>query len=317
MDRKKTDPMKNIYPMKHIAMKMIFLLPFIFHFHPSSAEHLFEAGLRAGMASYRAQCLYVSPTPNMHAGFQLSYAYHSSYVVGFRLAATLDRHRMGFRQADYTDTYSVIDVENAPMQVDYSIGLLSETYTTWSVGFPLQLALTKDHFAFYLGPKIVFPFQSRWTEKAEKAALSVYYPEQDNRVYNSYPLAASPSFQEAQNGVTQLPPVHYWIAAEINYDIPVHTGLRTRSYLSVGLYLDYSLSSVAADPSDRISLLMLSDTRDGFPLHRIMTPVVSAYRQGRRLVSSRHPFDFGIKIAYRIAPYNPHRQAYKICHCND
>ena len=309
--------MKNIYSMKHIAMKMMLLLPFIFHFSPSLAEHLFEAGLRAGMSSYAAQCRYVSPAPSVHAGIQLSYAFHSSHVIGFRFAATLDRHQAGFRQANYTDTYSVIDVENAPMQVDYSIGLLSETYTTWSVGIPLQLALTKNHFALYLGPKIVFPFRSRWTEKAEKAALSVYYPEQDNRVYNSYPLAASPSFQETQNGTTQLPPVQYWIAAEISYDIPVHTGLRTKSYISVGLYFDYSLSAVTADPSDRISLLMLSDTRDGFPLHRIMTPVVSAYRQGRRLVTSRNPFDFGVKIAYRFAPYNPRRQAYKMCHCND
>ena len=307
--------MKNTYYMKHIAMKMMFLLPFIFHFHPSSAEHLFEAGLRAGMASYSAQCLFVSPAPDVHAGFQLGYAYHSTHVIGFRFAATLDCHRAGFRQANYTDTYSVIDVENDPMQVDYTIGLLSETYTTWSVGIPLQLALAKNHFALYLGPKIVFPFRSRWIEKADDAALSVYYPNQDNRVYNSYPLAASPSFRESQNGTEQLPPVQYWIAAELTYDIPVYTGRRTKSYFSVGIYFDYSLSTVTADPSDRISLLMLSDTRDGFPLRRIMTPVVSSFRQGRRLVTSRNPLDFGVKIAFRFAPYNPHRTAYKTCHC--
>ena len=117
--------MKNTYYMKHIAMKMMCLLLFIFHFHPSSAEHLFEAGLRAGMASYSAQCLYVSPAPDVHAGVQLGYAYHSTHVIGFRFAATLDRHQAGFRQANYTDTYSVIDVENDPMQVDYTVGLLS------------------------------------------------------------------------------------------------------------------------------------------------------------------------------------------------
>ena len=309
--------MKNTCSMKHIAMKMMLLLPFTFHFSPSLAEHLFEAGLRAGMASYAAQCLYVSPAPDVHAGLQLSYAYHSSRVIGFRFAATVDLHRAGFRQANYSDTYSVIDVENEPMQVDYTIGLLSEQYTTWAVGIPLQLALAKNQFSFYIGPKIVFPLHSRWTEKAEKAALSVYYPNQDNRVYNSYPLAASPSFQESQNGVVQLPPVHYWLAAELNYDIPLYTAQRVKSYLSVGLYVDYSFSSITADPSDRISLLMLSDTRDGFPLQRIMTPVVSAYRQGRRLVTSCNPFDVGIKISYRFAPYNPHRRTYKMCHCED
>ena len=309
--------MKNTSLMKHIAMKMMFLLPFIFHFHPSSAEHLFEVGLRAGAASYGGQYYYVSPVPNLHAGLQLSYAYHSSHVVGFRLAATIDRHRAGFRKENYTDTYSVIDVENDPMQVDYTIGLLNETYTTWGIGIPLQLALAKNHFALYLGPKIVFPLRSSWVEKADEAVLSVYYPTYDNRVYESYPLAASRSFQESQNGTAKLPPVQYWIAAELSYDIPVYTGRRTKSYLSVGLYFDYFLSSVTADPSERISLLMLSDTRDGFPLQRIMTPVVSAFRQDRRLVTSRNPFDFGVKIAYRFAPYNPRRQAYKMCHCED
>lgn len=317
MDRKKIYTMINTSPMKHTAMKMMFLLSFIFHFHPSSAEYLIEAGFRTGVASYEGQYHYVSPVPNLHAGLQLSFAYHSSRVVGFRFAATIDCHRAGFGKKDYTDTYSVIDVENEPMQVDYTIGYLSERHTVWSVGIPLQLALAKKNVSFYIGPKIVFPLQSRWTEKAEAAALSVYYPTYDNRVYESYPLAASRSFREERQGTVQLPPVQYWLAAELNYDIPVYTAQRVKSYLSVGVYFDYSLSSLTADPSDRISLLMLSDTRDGFPLQRIMTPVVSAFRQGRRLVTSRNPFDVGIKISYRFAPYNPHRAAFKVCHCND
>lgn len=317
MDRKKIYTMKNTSPMKHTAMKMMFLLSFIFHFHPSSAEYLIEAGFRTGVASYEGQYHYVSPVPNLHAGLQLSFAYHSSRVVGFRFAATIDCHRAGFGKKDYTDTYSVIDVENEPMQVDYTIGYLSERHTVWSVGIPLQLALAKKNVSFYIGPKIVFPLQSRWTEKTEAAALSVYYPTYDNRVYESYPLAASRSFREERQGTVQLPPVQYWLAAELNYDIPVYTAQRVKSYLSVGVYFDYSLSSLTADPSERISLLMLSDTRDGFPLQRIMMPVVSAFRQGRRLVTSRNPFDFGVKIAYRFAPYNPRSQAFKVCHCND
>ena len=63
--------------------------------------------------------------------------------------------------------------------------------------------------SFYIGTKIVFPLQSRWTEKAEAAALSVYYPTYDNRVYESYPLAASRSFREERQGTVQLPPVQY------------------------------------------------------------------------------------------------------------
>ena len=280
------------------------------------AEHLFEVGLRAGMAGYNAQCHYVSPVSGIHGGVLVSYAYHSPYVVGVRVAATVDRSQAGFSKIDYTDSYSVIDVENEEMQVDYTIGRLDERYTTWSVGIPVQLAIARKNFYLYCGPKMVFPVQSQWSETAEKAALSVYYPLRDNRVYDSYPLAASPSFREAQNGsMQQAPKVQFWLAAELGYDIRIHTGARTISYLSIGVYADYCFSSMAADPSERISLLMLSDTRDGFPLHRILTPVVAAQRQGKRLVSSWNPFDFGVKLSYRIAPNHSLKRTVYPCRC--
>ena len=278
------------------------------------AEHLFEVGFRAGMAGYNAQCHYVSPVSGIHGGVLLSYAYHSPYVVGVRVAATVDRSQAGFSKIDYTDSYSVIDVENEEMQVDYTIGRLDERYTTWSVGIPVQLAIARKNFYLYCGPKMVFPALSQWSETAEKAALSVYYPLRDNRVYDSYPLAASPSFREAQEGSMQIvPKVQFWLAAELGYDIRIHTGARTISYLSIGVYVDYCLSSIAAEPSERISLIMLSDTRDGFPLQRILTPVVAAQRQGIRLVSSWRPWDFGIKISYRIAPYHSLKRAVYPC----
>ena len=306
MDSKKNDSVKRFK-----LILFFLLMSFVAH-----AEHLFEAGLRAGMAGYDAQCHYVSPVQGGHGGMQVSYAYHSFHIAGFRIAVTLDRSKAGFNKTDYTDTYSVIDVENEPMQVDYSIGRLQEMYTTWSVGIPVQLALSGNNFSFYLGPKFVFPFSGKWIEYTDKAALSVYFPLQDNRVYNSFPLAASSCFQESQEGkLHTLPEVQYWLAAEVCYDIPIYTGRRSKSYLSVGVYFDYSFSAIQEDPSDRISLLMLSDTREDFPLHRIMTPVVSAQRQGRRLVSSRKPYDIGIKIAYRVAPYDPRRQNANACRC--
>ena len=298
--------------MKRFELTVFFLLLSLV----THAEHLFEVGVRAGMAGYHAQCYYVSPVQGLHGGMQISYAYHSSRIVGFRIAATLDRSNAGFGKDEYIDSYSVIDAENEPLQVDYYIGHLQETYTTWSVGIPVQLALSGKNVSFYLGPKIVFPFYNHWTEKADNASLSVYFPLQDNRVYNSFPLAASPSFRELQEGtIHKLPAIEYGLAAEFCYDIPVHTGLHSKSYLSVGVYFDYSFSAGQEEASERISLLMLSDTRDGFPLHRIMTPVVSAQRQGRRLVSSIKAYDLGIKLSYRIAPYDPRRQNANSCRC--
>lgn len=300
--------------MKHFKLILLFLLVS----HIARADHMFEVGFRAGMAGYDAQCHYVSSAPGIHGGMLLSYAYHSSHVIGFRAGATLDCGQAGFYKTDYIDSYSVIDVEGELMQVDYSIGRLHESYTTWSVGIPVQLAITKNHFYLYAGPKIVFPFSGRWSEKAENAALSVYYPQRDNRVYNSYPLAASPSFRESQEGVFRSQPkVQYWLAAEVGYDILIHIGRKTKSYLSIGIYFDYSFSPLSENKSDRISLLTLSDTRDGFPLHRILTSVVTAQRRGIQLVSSRQPFDFGVKFSYRIAPYNPHREANQACRCHE
>ena len=298
--------------MKHFAVLILLsLFPLTL-----CAEHLFEAGLRVGMAGYDARCHYVSSVSGLHGGLQFGYAYHSDHLIGFRVAVTLDRSQSGFNKNGYTDTYSVIDVENEPMQVDYSIGRLQEIYTQWSIGIPVQLVLSKYNFSFYLGPKFVFPFSGRWTETADNAALSVYYPLQDNRVYHSIPLAASPSFQESQEGeLRTLPKMQYWLAAELCYDIPVYTGRRIKSYLSIGVYLDYSFSAIKDDPSDRISLLMLSDTRDGFPLHRILTPVVNAQRQGQQLVTERKPFDFGLKLSYRISPHKPYHEVYRACHC--
>lgn len=279
------------------------------------AEHLFEAGLRVGMADYRAQCTYVSPVPSLHAGVQLSYSYHSSRVVGMRAGATIDRHQAGFGKNGYTDTYKTIEIENEPIQIDYTIGRLREMYTTWSVGIPLQLALTGKQVAFYIGPKVVFPLQCTWTENADNAALSVYFPKQDNRVYESFPLAASRSFKEVRNGTHNVQKIQWWLAAELCYDIPVYTAQHSKSYLSVGIYADFSLSRETDPVADRSSLMMLSDTRDGFPLHRELTSVVTALRQEERLVSSRNLFDVGLKLSYRIAPYNPLKKNAKECKC--
>lgn len=305
MDRKEMDTMRKA--------QLVFLLlwmPLMAH-----AEHLFEAGLRAGMADYRAQCTYVSPVPSLHAGVQLSYSYHSSRVVGMRAGATIDRHQAGFGKNGYTDTYKTIDIENEPIQIDYTIGRLREMYTTWSIGIPLQLALTGKQVAFYIGPKVIFPLQCTWTENADNAALSVYFPKQDNRVYESFPLAASRSFKEVRNGTHNVQKIQWWLAAELCYDIPVYTAQHSKSYLSVGIYADFSLSRETDPVADRSSLMMLSDTRDGFPLHRELTSVVTALRQEERLVSSRNLFDVGLKLSYRIAPYNPLKKNAKECKC--
>ena len=298
-------------------MKRIYLILSLF-FMPFSlrAEHLFEAGVHGGIAGWNAQSHYVSPRVGFHGGAQIYYTYLSPRVIGLRTGVTFDSHHPGFGKMNYEDHYSTIDVENQQMDIDYTIGNLYEKYSIWSVGVPVQLAFTKKRFTFYAGAKAVFPLSSQWKQTADKAALSVYYPYYDNRIYESYPLSASRDFKQENEGKMTLPKVQWWLALELNYTIPLNTwATRFRSYIVVGAYFDYCFSTHTPSRSMAESLIMLTDTRDGFPLQRVLTPVLEANRQGRKLVTDCSLYDVGIKISYAISPYDAHSAAKKSCNC--
>ena len=280
------------------------------------AQSTFELGLHGGVAGWNSRHTYISMQPGANVGLHAAYGYYSQHVIGFRIGVTADMHRAGWSKTDYTDTYTTIDVESQTMQIDYTIGSLHEMYTTWSVGIPVQIALKWKNVGFYLGPKVVFPISCSWTEKAQNASLSIYYPDYDNRVYDSYPLAASQDFAMTNEGKLQLPKIQWWLATELNYTIPLNSWARNyRSYLIVGVYFDYCLTKYKPSQSYTESLIMLTDTRDGFPLQRILTPVMEANRKGRKLVTDGSLFDVGIKISYAISPYNPHRRSSHSCNC--
>ena len=280
------------------------------------AEHLFEAGVHGGIAGWNAQSRYVNPRVGFHGGAQIYYTYLSPRVIGLRTGVTFDSHHPGFGKMNYEDHYSTIDVENQQMDIDYTIGNLYEKYSIWSVGVPVQLAFTKKRFTFYAGAKAVFPLSSQWKQTADKAALSVYYPYYDNRIYESYPLSASRDFKQENEGKMTLPKVQWWLAIELNYTIPLNTwATRFRSYIMVGAYFDYCFSKHTPSRSIAESLMMLTDTRDGFSLQRVLTPVLEANRQGRKLVTDCSLYDVGIKISYAISPYDAHSAAKKSCNC--
>ena len=280
------------------------------------AQHYFEAGVKAGVAAWNAQTNYISPQPNMHAGIELAYAYHSPQVVGFRTGLSIDRHQTAFGKHNYEDSYQTIDVDGQLMQIDYTIGNLTETYSMWSVTIPVQLTFSWDQFNLAVGPKIAFPLVAQWREKAANAALSVYYPDYDNRVYDSYPLAASRNFDESAQGNLAMPKIQYWMASEVTYNLPINTYQRNMNfYLTIGVYFDYSFSKVPVEHTDIESLIMLSDTRDGFPLHRILSPVLTSCRQSSPLVSRCALYDVGIKLSYTFSPYNPFSRSARTCNC--
>ena len=281
-------------------------------------ESLFEAGLHGGLAGWTAQPVYVNRSVGLHAGAQLYYSYLSPSVFGFRTGVTLDRHAAYFCKQNYEDGYSTVDAEDDQMDIDYTIGSLWEQHSMWSVGVPVQLALTYRRFTLYAGPKVVFPFAGKWKQEIKQAALSVYYPDYDNRVYDSYPLAASSNFEQNNNGSTALPKVQWWLAAELNYALPLNTwATHYRSYLMVGVYFDYCLTRVVPARSEAECLIMLTDTRDGLPLQRLYTSVAEGQRQGRKMVNNCAMFDVGIKLSYAISPFDAHKAARKSCNCRN
>lgn len=290
--------------MRRLMLSIVLILPLLAH-----AEHLFEMGVHGGVAAWSSQPVYIQSQMGLNGGAHIYYNYLSPYVIGFRIGLSCDYHQAGFRKINYEDHYSTIDVENQQMEVDYLIGNLSERYTTWSVGVPVQVALSAKNVLFLAGIKAAFPLTNRWKQSAENAALSVFYPAYDNRVYEAYPLAASRNFAMYNEGRLALPKVLWWATAELSYKIPINKNSRTHnSYIVVGVYGDYCLSKFTPARSEAISIITLTDTRDGFPLQRILTPVMEANRQGQKLVSQMALFDVGIKISYAISPYDASSQ---------
>lgn len=299
--------------MRKTGIVILLLLPAWLH-----AEHVFETGLHGGVSGWSGKTEYIERRVGAQGGAHFYYNYFSPHVIGFRTGVTIDMHNASFGKTNYEDAYSTIDVENEQMDVIYSISTLNERYTTYSVGIPLQLALTAKGFHFLAGAKAVFPLANGWKQTVRHAALAVYYPDYDNIVEESYPLAASRDFEMTQEGKLTLPTVQWWGAIEAGYSIPIKKSwrVRYRSYIMVGAYLNYCFSPYKGTQSERESLIMLSETRDGFPLQRLLTPVMEANRQGRKLVQEAALFDVGIKISYALSPYDraARKKAYP-CRC--
>lgn len=295
------------------------------------SEHRFEAGLRAGLAGWNTPLNYVVSQPNVHGGVELAYSYQSPYYLCARVGVTADVHRAGWGKRNFVGSYPE---PNQRMVIDYRIGSLRETYTAYSVGVPVQLGAKWKQFAFFIGPKIVIPILDSIAYKStvRNAELSVYYPDYDNRVYESFPLAATRHFSMTEKGkCAYMEPYkpEWWLAMELSYTHYVKTSRHAHSFLVVGLYADLALTdrTIKQAKGDERSLITLSYIRKPFvPLERYFNTVLGSYQHGKPMVNdalhSQEPelhglrlFDVGIKIAYAIAPFDPHKANPYKCNC--
>lgn len=141
--------------MKQLILSIVLFLPLMAH-----AEHLFEIGAHGGVAGWTTQPVYVRSQVGFNGGAHVYYDYLSPYVIGFRAGVTCDYHNAGVGMRNYEDHYSTIDKDNQQMEIDYTIGHLSERISMWSVGIPVQLAFSAKNVLFLVGGKAVFPIQT-------------------------------------------------------------------------------------------------------------------------------------------------------------
>lgn len=286
------------------------------------SEHRVEAGLRAGLAGWDSERTYVNMQPNVHGGVEVAYAYFSPYFVCGRAGVTADIHRAGFGRHNFEDSYPE---PNQRMEIEYVLGNLRETYTTYSVGVPLQIGVRWQQLSFFIGPKIAFTVtdSASWKATVKRGALSVYYPDYDNRVYESYPLAATRHFELEEKGrcaLVEPMKMEWWLAMEFNYTLYLNTTRNHHSFLVFGLYADYAFTgrNIKAVRGDERSLVTLTLIQKPFvPLQREYNTVLGSYRNGRRLVGEQgnRLFDVGIRIAYAIAPFDRHKANPYKCNC--
>ncbi len=308
--------------------KSLTILLFILPLSLLHARHFLDIGAKVGLSGLTYQTDYGTTAPGYHAGLEMGYLYKSPYWIAFRLGAGIESASSAYRKTNYQDSYSVIDVENETMVIQYNIGTLRETHYTYNASFPLQVGFSihpsfaqsgGDSFTFLIGPRFSIPLHGSWKEKATNAALAVFYPKYNNLIEESYPLAADRSFEMEAKGDLTLPKWQCSLAGELTYDFLISSQYgKTESFISVGLYFDAGLTSAPTYPdANRNGILRLSDTRDGFPLTRTMTPVLQAWREDKPLVAKFGTFDVGVKVAYRLTSAPRQKRKVHGCNCDE
>lgn len=301
--------------MKKIIAILLLTLPFSM----VQARHFLEVGARIGLSGLTYKTDYGTTLPGYHAGLDAGYLYKSPYWIAFRVGASIGTASSSYRKAGYEDSYTVNDVENETMKIQYHIGVLRERHYTYTASFPLQIGFHIQHFTFLVGPRITLPFSGSWKETATDAALAVYYPKYDNLVEESYPLAASRSFEMVTKGDLKLPDYQWDLTGELTYDFLISSCYgKTEHFITVGIYFDAGMTSASTYPdNDRKGIMYLSDTRDGFPLTRHMTPVLEAWREEKPLVAKFNRFDVGFKVAYRLTSAPRQKRTAHGCNCDE
>ena len=162
----------------------------------------------------------------------------------------------------------------------------------------------------------MFPLYMHRTTRAYNADLWCTYPYYESTVDEALALRAGlRGLQQTSSRENMLPVLWYAISLETGYDVYQHVArLRTSSWgLRVSVYADVAINEYEVAKTSNLSVLTLTDTRDGIPVERVLESVLRSNKGYSPLVQSYRYWACGVKLTFLLQK-GEQRRPCRTCH---
>lgn len=261
----------------------------------------FTLAARLGLAGLTYKTDFGNMTPGVNVGIDFNYAIFFNDIVGIRFGLNLAYSASTFKAINYSDKYTVIDVEDDVMDVYYNIDKLTERHTQLLAEIPLQLAMRFEPISINVGPKLAIPVVKKYQETLDGIDLRCYYPAYDVEIDEALALATGRHGTIfLSDELAHMPAIWCTLSADFSYNIVLKSG----NELGIGVYIDYALNNYHVPKTSNLSLLSITDTRAGVPVSRIVASVLQSNHasSNKQVVTDFGYLCGGFKLSYNIMP---------------